>query len=161
MAKALSNLWISFVLHLEPNTSSPLNTQAASLWINQEGKLENDSLVGIRCEYPVNKAHKCSIARMNYILKVCFILVVQNIGRWWRSCTSLQRRRFGDVMKKRGWWSVCDLFVWWCLIEWTICYSKKYMLQIHYLFELRPFCFFHIRKKNIREIFVLWSKTWQ
>lgn len=69
------SMWIT-----EPNTSSPLNPQAAQLWGNQEGKIW--------------ACFVCFNFRLLYIIDSVRIMLplalLQIIGRWWRSCTSLQ-----------------------------------------------------------------------
>ena len=72
-----------FVLNLEPNTSSPLNTQAASLWSNQEGikkflYFDSSGIFLFWFEFTIIKC----IHHFAWSL-------LQNTGKWWRSCTSL------------------------------------------------------------------------
>lgn len=77
--------WSCFVFFfnyetLEPNTSSPLNTQAAALWSNQEGMLFINNIL-LFLFFPF-------FFSLYAIFKRKYTYLLQNTGRWWRSYIS-------------------------------------------------------------------------
>ena len=74
-----------YLWNSEPNISSPLNTQAAQLWSNQEGITYIFSFL----LYKWVPSSSFYFFHWN-VSEKSFLFFLQNIGRWWRSCTSLQ-----------------------------------------------------------------------